>query len=89
MSKLDSPALVPWLGSFFLEAQFDLYSKFRLPVSAIGQQPQPCAIVVLARRVGVGIGRRIMAIFEKIGVVSALTGFLVLIGATVALFVAA
>jgi hypothetical protein len=56
-------------------------------MSAIGQQPQPYAIVVLARRVGVGIGRRIMAIFEKICVVSALTGFLVLIGATVALFV--
>jgi hypothetical protein len=30
-----------------------------------------------------------MAIFEKICVVSALTGFLVLIGATVAFFVAA
>jgi hypothetical protein len=43
----------------------------------------------LLARVGVGIGRRIMAIFEKICVVSALTGFLVLIGATVALFVAA
>ena len=58
-------------------------------MSAIGQQPQPCAIVVLLDVLGVGIGRSIMAPFEKICVVSAVTGFLVLIGATVALFVGA
>jgi hypothetical protein len=34
-----------------------------------------------------GIGRSVMIIFERICVASALTGFLVLVGATVALFV--
>src|SRR5258708_36195663 len=36
-----------------------------------------------------GIGRSVMVVFERICVASALTGFLVLVGTTIALFVAA